>query len=308
MRISVALLGVLLVAWIAGSLWYYRCHIQQKCPKSAMERVRQQKLVVSLDGYDDQAFYIRNSAGGTMELQPADSGADFRNIVQFLSDHPGSGIDLITANESQASGLQAVLILSGVPNNSIRLFTDRSLGSDKKPLRIVGIPAESGTPEIVENPVEVKTETVETERQEPEPAVAPAAEPVERVTATLPCPTVTAGSHAPALGPILYGPGQVDIRCQPALGEFARAALPAMDSLPAMKLLITGHADIGGDEGNAVRTGLLRATEIKKYLIKQGLPGQRLETYSRGSDQAAGDNATESGRQQNRRVTLQWQL
>jgi outer membrane protein OmpA-like peptidoglycan-associated protein len=68
------------------------------------------------------------------------------------------------------------------------------------------------------------------------------------------------------------------------------------------KMLIEGHTDDRG--GNAVNVGLSqrRAASVKKWLVKKGIDAKRLDAKGFGQDRPISDNATEEGRQKNRRV------
>jgi outer membrane protein OmpA-like peptidoglycan-associated protein len=67
---------------------------------------------------------------------------------------------------------------------------------------------------------------------------------------------------------------------------------------------VVGHTDsIGAD---AYNQGLSerRAKSVMNYLVDYGVPGERLRTEGRGEREPRADNATEAGRQLNRRVEL----
>ena len=47
-----------------------------------------------------------------------------------------------------------------------------------------------------------------------------------------------------------------------------------------------------------------RAAAVKAYAVSQGVPGSRLLTIGKGYAEPIGDNATEAGRAENRRVEI----
>ena len=47
-----------------------------------------------------------------------------------------------------------------------------------------------------------------------------------------------------------------------------------------------------------------RAKAVRQYLIKKGIDGKRLEAKGFGKTKPIGDNKTEEGREQNRRVEM----
>lgn len=75
-----------------------------------------------------------------------------------------------------------------------------------------------------------------------------------------------------------------------------------MKANPNYKLIISGHADITGDD--AINTSLSqeRAENVKAYLVKKGIDGSRLQTQGFGSTKPIASNDNEAGRSKNRRV------
>lgn len=69
-------------------------------------------------------------------------------------------------------------------------------------------------------------------------------------------------------------------------------------------LSIHGHTDSIGSELFNQKLGLRRAEAVKRYLIKQGVEGSRLEIQTHGFSRPKADNSTPEGRASNRRVEL----
>ena len=67
---------------------------------------------------------------------------------------------------------------------------------------------------------------------------------------------------------------------------------------------IIGHTDNKGGEAANLRLGQERADYIKDILIAKGIALTRLIVESKGESQPIADNATEEGRDQNRRVVV----
>jgi OOP family OmpA-OmpF porin len=72
-----------------------------------------------------------------------------------------------------------------------------------------------------------------------------------------------------------------------------------------LRLLIEGHTDnVGGAAKNQTLSDR-RAAAVRQYLVtNHGIAADRLESKGFGASKPAGDNATEDGRQKNRRVEL----
>lgn len=68
---------------------------------------------------------------------------------------------------------------------------------------------------------------------------------------------------------------------------------------------IAGHSDNIGDSKSNKLLSQKRAEAIKAALLKIGIDSSRLKTKGYGSSQPIADNKTETGREQNRRVTAE---
>jgi OOP family OmpA-OmpF porin len=71
---------------------------------------------------------------------------------------------------------------------------------------------------------------------------------------------------------------------------------------PATRLEIVGHADAVGTAASNQSLSEARAESVKRYLIDHGVNAERLTARGEGEERPAGDNATEAGRQLNRRI------
>ncbi|MFM8314711.1 MAG: OmpA family protein, partial [Deltaproteobacteria bacterium] len=68
------------------------------------------------------------------------------------------------------------------------------------------------------------------------------------------------------------------------------------------KLLIAGHTDSTHSEEYNLKLSNDRANAVKTYLISKGVSGDILSTQGFGKRKPIASNATEAGRQENRRV------
>ena len=101
---------------------------------------------------------------------------------------------------------------------------------------------------------------------------------------------------------ILFDVDRATLR--PGSGEVLDTSASIMDSEPGLRLEVQGHTD---STGTAERNRVLsqeRAGAVVSALRLYGVDAGRLVARGFGPDQPIGDNGTEEGRQQNRRVEL----
>jgi OOP family OmpA-OmpF porin len=77
-----------------------------------------------------------------------------------------------------------------------------------------------------------------------------------------------------------------------------------LKSISGSSILISGHADITGDEQLNHNLALKRANSIKKYLISKGVDSSLIEVVSFGETKPKFLNTTAAGRSLNRRVEV----
>jgi OOP family OmpA-OmpF porin len=71
---------------------------------------------------------------------------------------------------------------------------------------------------------------------------------------------------------------------------------------PEYSIAISGHTDAKGSDGYNMRLSSERALAVGNYLIQRGIDRRRITTTGKGSTEPIADNATDEGREQNRRV------
>ena len=67
---------------------------------------------------------------------------------------------------------------------------------------------------------------------------------------------------------------------------------------------IVGHTDNTGQRETNMRLGQERADFAKAYLMRNGIPENRINATSKGSDEPIASNATEEGKAKNRRTVI----
>jgi outer membrane protein OmpA-like peptidoglycan-associated protein len=93
--------------------------------------------------------------------------------------------------------------------------------------------------------------------------------------------------------------------------ELTPESLPTLDKLaeqlttfPEVKLEVQGHTDNVGPAAKNKKLSAKRAESVVAYLVSKGIAKDRLKAFGYGPEKPMGDNKTEEGRAQNRRVEL----
>jgi len=168
-----------------------------------------------------------------------------------------------------------------------------------------------------------------TKHVEPAPAVAPAPMPVPKpvpaVVITKPadedndgvldaadkCAGTISGAAINALGCALLA-GVIDgVNFPTKSAELTSSAKASLDEVtaklqlhPTLSFELAAHTDdIGTTQANAL-LAKQRALSVAKYLLQRGVAKQRFKVKAYGESQPVASNATENGRQKNRRVEL----
>jgi outer membrane protein OmpA-like peptidoglycan-associated protein len=90
----------------------------------------------------------------------------------------------------------------------------------------------------------------------------------------------------------------------PSSDQVLADVLAVLVANPDWKLRIEGHTDNVGDKAANQKLSDARARAVAAWLAAQGVDATRLTAAGVGDSQPVGDNKTEEGRRQNRRVVL----
>jgi OOP family OmpA-OmpF porin len=79
-------------------------------------------------------------------------------------------------------------------------------------------------------------------------------------------------------------------------------AVKVLKDYPELRIMISGHTDNVGEPAKNVELSQQRAAAVKEYLAGKGIDAGRIETRGAGPNEPVADNATDKGRQENRRI------
>jgi OOP family OmpA-OmpF porin len=79
-------------------------------------------------------------------------------------------------------------------------------------------------------------------------------------------------------------------------------AVKVLTQYPELRIMISGHTDNVGEANKNIELSQQRAASVKEYLVGKGIDAGRVETRGAGPNEPVADNATDKGRQENRRI------
>ncbi len=220
---------------------------------------------VDLDEIRNRIEFLRNNRG--MNCSPKELGraeAFYDALVYELSkETPNSALVLRFYNEASTVSRIAESKLKVAIENELECYTGR-----KKVVAPPPPPPEEKPPEVAVKPEEKKPKIVE--------------EPLK----------ITARIH--------FDFDKYNIKREyiPILNEVVKT----LKENPFTKVRIEGFTDIIGPKDYNVRLAYRRAMSVKKYLVKKGIPEDRIEIVGFGKERFIATNETSIGRLTNRRV------
>jgi len=97
-----------------------------------------------------------------------------------------------------------------------------------------------------------------------------------------------------------FGSSEIKEESKPVITEI----VSYLNENPDVKIIVEGHTDNVGSESSNQKLSENRAKNVMNKLIDKGIDKGRLSVKGFGSKQPISDNDTETGRAQNRRVTI----
>jgi len=103
-------------------------------------------------------------------------------------------------------------------------------------------------------------------------------------------------------GSIVFATGQYKLRNEslPKLNQIA----VALKDLNGRTFLVEGYTDSTGSDATNLQLSKKRASAVREYLIRQGVPADQIKAKGNGKDRPVASNDTPEGRAENRRVEI----
>ena len=93
-------------------------------------------------------------------------------------------------------------------------------------------------------------------------------------------------------------------RIQPQYADLLRVHAEYIFNTPGVEVRLEGHTDERGTRGYNLALGEQRSQAVRRFLMAEGVPGERLTSLSYGEERPANPARTETAWRENRRVEL----
>ena len=103
---------------------------------------------------------------------------------------------------------------------------------------------------------------------------------------------------------LYFNTGEAAINLTPEQREKVAKISRYLDQVNGSECNVIGHTDGTGSRTTNIRLGQERADFAKAYLIRNGIPGAKINSSSQGPDDPIATNATKEGRSKNRRTVV----
>lgn len=107
--------------------------------------------------------------------------------------------------------------------------------------------------------------------------------------------------HVPLSG-IQFVPGRPELA--PASSAILQEVATLLRDHPTWRIRVEGHTDNVGSKTGNLNLSFFRATAVVNFLVANGIKRIRLDPKGLGDTRPVGDNATEAGRNRNRRIEI----
>jgi len=274
---------IALTAWIAGSTYWHVCKIKEVCDEPLI------KSASSANTLTKPSFDIHNSDGLSLKAL---------GNIKF----PQSGE---TPNVSEVQPQLAQLKDYLVKNPSLQMLLIGKYASDEKnntSFANLGIARAEALKSIIlgekGNPESIITDGVLSDSLYFESDTLIGG--INVVFKQLASPNVEA---SPKLS--LHFPyAKIDFSHSTEIDDKIEEVVTFLKTHPSQQVTLTGYTDNKGSDELNLRLSARRAQNVQDFFVQKGLSSERFKIVPQGKANPQGNNDTEEGRQENRRVVL----
>ena len=295
------LLVVLLVSWIAGSSYYYVCHIRQHCcgdctPLSDMSMFEltsppADQLLIRGEGLSlENDHGIVFGRDGIYPVMDSTTATALQQVKPYLDQHPEEGLyitgwyDESEANPTlmqnlglaRAEAVKRQLVADGVAVRQIG-----TMGRSSIDLTFLGDTLYNGLTFAIKDALPVQSA-----------AIAPST--LAAVEKRLKASSQT----------LYFDMGSTSLQISDSLQRYLQDAQNYLLAYPNRAIVLVGHTDNVGSADKNIGYGQERAEFTKEILSGMGINPEQIKTRSEGEEKPIASNDTPAGRSKNRRVEI----
>ena len=297
---SIPLLSLLLFVWMAGSTYYYVCHIRHHCDDDRLSNMSLAELTapptgkLRITGKDFSVTAeqgIKFARSESIPALPSKANTLFDQVVAYLQAHPEEALYITgwydnterapvlieNLGLARAQALKEWLVAKGVSAGQI------------------GIAAATSVRLTFARDTLVDGLTFQIRDELPDTT-----QPLVAATALDSLRRRVEGASQT----IYFQTGATELILSDSLQRYLQDVKAYLSAFPDKSIVLIGHTDNVGNAEKNVVYGQERADFTKEALSGMDIRPERIKTRSEGEDQPIASNDTAEGRSKNRRVEI----
>ena len=296
------LLVLLLVSWIAGSTYYYVCHIREHCCGDCASLSDMSVFELTAPPADQllitgPGLSVENNEGilfgrdGSQPVVPSTADSAFRQVNHYLADHPNEALYITgwyddseenttllkNLGLARAEAVKRRLVADGIAGRQIG-----TAGRSSIDLTFLGDTLYSGLTFRIRDELPGNRQIIHPD--------------------TLASLENRLKTKAPTL---YFRMGSTSLIVGDTLKRYLQDAQNYLMVYPDRAIVLVGHTDNVGNAEKNIVYGQERADFTKDMLSDLGINPEQIKTRSEGESQPIASNDTREGRSKNRRVEIE---
>lgn len=297
---SIPLLSLLLFVWMAGSTYYYVCHIRHHCDDDRLSNMSLAELTalptgkLRITGKDfsvtaDQGIKFARSE--SIPALPSKADTLFDQVAAYLQAHPEEALYITgwyddterapvlieNLGLARAQAMKEWLVAKGVPAGQIGTAAATSVQlTFARDTLVDGLT------------FQVKDELPDT------------TQPLIATTALDSLRRRVEGASQT----VYFQTGATELILSDSLQRYLQDVKAYLSAFPDKSIVLIGHTDNVGNAEKNITYGQERADFTKEALSGMDIRPERIKTRSEGEDKPIASNDTAEGRSKNRRVEI----